>query len=352
MLLKDFIAEGVASLRDLYPEEEARSLVLMLCAAKLGVQRYTHLIEPQTEIPPGREEELSDAMERLRDAEPVQYVTGVASFCGHDFRVTRDVLIPRPETECLVREACEAAEALARMKTAAGRAGEPLRILDLCTGSGCIAWSLSLALPGARVTGVDVSEAALEVARGQAFGRELRRLGARAPEFIRQDILEADITVLGMAQKRLVLPVAAAVVQHGVVHKTSGVQPAVGKGVAVVFEVLAEFRFCGVRQPGGEALQNLMRGQLFRQQDAKIINMPKRDVGGFKWRHTQRNADDVRAHGVKGVGFRINSDECSGADFLQPVFKSIPVLDGAVLCLAVFWSLCGQRVGSIRALGE
>ena len=193
MLLKDFIAEGVASLRDLYPEEEARSLVLMLCAAKLGVQRYTHLIEPQTEIPPGREEELSEAMERLRDAEPVQYVTGVASFCGHDFRVTRDVLIPRPETECLVREACEAAEALARMKTAAGRAGEPLRILDLCTGSGCIAWSLSLALPGARVTGVDVSEAALEVARGQAFGRELRRLGARAPEFIRQDILEADI---------------------------------------------------------------------------------------------------------------------------------------------------------------
>ena len=175
MLLKDFIAEGVASLRDLYPEEEARSLVLMLCAAKLGVQRYTHLIEPQTEIPPGREEELSEAMERLRDAEPVQYVTGVASFCGHDFRVTRDVLIPRPETECLVREACEAAEALARMKTAAGRAGEPLRILDLCTGSGCIAWSLSLALPGARVTGVDVSEAALEVARGQAFGRELRR---------------------------------------------------------------------------------------------------------------------------------------------------------------------------------
>ncbi len=193
MLLKDFIAEGVASLRDLYPEEEARSLVLMLCEAKLGVQRYTHLIEPQTEIPPGREEELSEAMGRLRDAEPVQYVTGVASFCGHDFRVTRDVLIPRPETECLVREACEAAEALARMKTAAGRAGEPLRILDLCTGSGCIAWSLSLALPGARVTGVDVSEAALEVARGQAFGRELRRLGARAPEFIRQDILEADI---------------------------------------------------------------------------------------------------------------------------------------------------------------
>jgi release factor glutamine methyltransferase len=190
MLLKEFIAEGVASLRDLYPEEEARSVVLLLCEVELGVQRYTHIIAPQTEIPPAKEAVLSKAMERLRAAEPVQYVTGVASFCGHDFRVTGDVLIPRPETECLVREACAAAETLERTRIGSG---EPLRILDLCTGSGCIAWSLSLALPGARVTGVDISEAALEVARGQAFGRELRRLGARAPEFIRQDILEGDI---------------------------------------------------------------------------------------------------------------------------------------------------------------
>ena len=192
MLLKDFIAEGVASLRDLYPEEEARSLVLMLCAAKLGVQRYTHLIEPQTEIPPGREEELSEAMERLRDAEPVQYVTGVASFCGHDFRVTRDVLIPRPETECLVREACEAAEALARMKTAAGRAGEPLRILDLCTGSGNIAWTVALAVPGSRVVGVDNSEGALDVARSQNFSSEMKATGAQAPTFVNADVLDPE----------------------------------------------------------------------------------------------------------------------------------------------------------------
>ncbi|MBQ3723854.1 MAG: peptide chain release factor N(5)-glutamine methyltransferase [Bacteroidales bacterium] len=190
MLLKDFINESVASLRDLYPEKEARSIVLMLCEAVLGVQRYTHLIEPQTEVPASREAVLSEAMERLRAAEPVQYVTGVASFCGHDFRVTKDVLIPRPETECLVQEACAAVEALERMRLAAGRAGEPLRILDLCTGSGCVAWSMALALPGARVTGVDVSEEALAVARGQEFGRTLRRAGARAPEFIRMDILD------------------------------------------------------------------------------------------------------------------------------------------------------------------
>ena len=199
MLLKEFIAEGVASLRDLYPEAEARSIVLMLCEALLGVQRYTHLIEPQTEVPAAKEQALSEALERLKAAEPVQYVTGVSSFCGHEFRVTKDVLIPRPETECLVQEACAAAEALERMRTTAGRSGEALRILDLCTGSGCIAWSLALALPGARVTGVDISEKALEVARGQDFGRALRRAGARAPEFIRMDILDPEIPLPGGA---------------------------------------------------------------------------------------------------------------------------------------------------------
>ena len=195
MLLKEFIAEGVASLRDLYPEEEARSIILMLCEALLGVQRYTHLIEPQTEVPATKERALSEALERLKAAEPVQYVTGVASFCGHIFRVTKDVLIPRPETECLVQEACAVAETLERMRTAAGCAGEALRILDLCTGSGCIAWSLALALPGARVTGIDISEKALEVARGQDFGRALRRAGARAPEFIQMDILDPEASL-------------------------------------------------------------------------------------------------------------------------------------------------------------
>ena len=195
MLLKEFITEAVASLRDLYPEEEARNIILMLCEAVLGVQRYTHLIEPQTEVPASKEPVLAEAMERLRVAEPVQYVTGVASFCGHDFHVTKDVLIPRPETECLVQEACAAVEALERMRISAGHAGETLRILDLCTGSGCIAWSMALALPGARVTGVDISEEALAVARGQDFGRAVRRAGGKAPEFIRMDILDPDVSL-------------------------------------------------------------------------------------------------------------------------------------------------------------
>ena len=187
MLLKDFIAQSVAALGDVYPEAEARRVVAILCESLLGVRSYTHLVEPETVIPPSCEASLAAAMERLRAAEPVQYLTGHAPFCGFDFRVTRDVLIPRPETECLVREACAAASSLR------GRPGAPLRILDLCTGSGCIAWALALSLPGAQVTGVDVSEAALAVARGQDFSGETGVRGALAPSFVLCDILDGQI---------------------------------------------------------------------------------------------------------------------------------------------------------------
>ena len=192
MLLKDFINDSASALQALYPAEEARRIVLMLCEAVLGVQSYTHIIEPQTTVPSGKEKALEEALARLLAAEPVQYVTGTASFCGYDFHVTPDVLIPRPETECLVREALSAVEALQRMRIPAGKSGESLKVLDLCTGSGCIAWVMALSLPGARVTGVDLSEEALAVARKQDFSRALRKTGARAPEFVRLDVLDPD----------------------------------------------------------------------------------------------------------------------------------------------------------------
>ena len=194
MLLKDFIARSVASLRDLYPGEEARGIVARLCEEVLGVKSYTHLIEPQTQIPPDKESVLEAALMRLLTHEPLQYVTGVAPFCGRAFRVTPDVLIPRPETECLVREAVSMASELLLLPE---RGNAPLRILDLCTGSGCIAWSLALSVPGSVVTGVDVSEAALAVARGQDFSAELRSSGARAPEFICLDILDPSALLPG-----------------------------------------------------------------------------------------------------------------------------------------------------------
>ncbi len=106
--------------------------------------------------------------------EPVQYVTGHARFCGLDLHVTPAVLIPRPETEGLVDRIVDRY-----------RDTRDLRVLDLCTGSGCIALALARALPFCSVTAVDVSTPALDVARGNAS-----RLGIRNVGFVEADVLK------------------------------------------------------------------------------------------------------------------------------------------------------------------
>lgn len=109
-------------------------------------------------------------VERRACGEPIAYLIGMREFYGRDFAVTPEVLIPRPETELLVD--------LAKSKVGAGGTAA---ILDLGTGSGCIAVTLALELPAARVTAADVSPAALAVARGNAG-----RLGAQV-EFVESD---------------------------------------------------------------------------------------------------------------------------------------------------------------------
>lgn len=193
MLLTDFIKKGTAALEPLYPTAEARSIVLILCEHLIGTRSYTHIVEPQYEIPPKRLPALEASMDRLRSGEPIQYVVGSTSFCGRDFHVTRDVLIPRPETELLVRQAIDVASIMARSRIPYGKAAEPVRVLDLCTGSGNIAWSVALSVPSSRVVAVDVSEAALAVARGQNFVSELKASqSAVAPVFVQADILDTE----------------------------------------------------------------------------------------------------------------------------------------------------------------
>ena len=192
MLLTDFLKEGIAALEPLYPTAEARSIVLMLCEAVIGTKSYTHIVDPQYEIDKKGAQPLAEAMVRLQAGEPIQYVIGKAEFCGRSFRVTSDVLIPRPETELLVREAVKLADMTRRMRIPFGKSAEPVRVLDLCTGSGNIAWSVALSVPGARVVGVDISEKALEVARGQNLSQELKEKGALAPTFVAADVLDTE----------------------------------------------------------------------------------------------------------------------------------------------------------------
>ena len=175
MLLADFIRDGAARLEKLYPSPEARGLVLMLCRELLGVTNYTHIVEPQTAVPDAMLPELEGDLQRLCAGEPIQYVLGVAEFCDRRFAVGPGVLVPRPETELLV---AEAVRTLQEMDLARAP-----RVLDLCTGSGCIAWSIALDVRDAEVTGVDLSETALAFARNQFSG---------SPTFLQADVLDTE----------------------------------------------------------------------------------------------------------------------------------------------------------------
>lgn len=180
MYLRDVIRKGVEALSPLYPEREAREMVFALLEHYLGTKRHTHVIEPEYEVGVEEASAVLEAFDRMASGEPLQYVTGIADFYGRQFHVTPDVLIPRPETELLCRNVLDMLGSAGSQKT---------RILDLCTGSGCIAWTLAMEMPGAQVTGVDISDGALAVASGQDFSEEMAVTGAEAPSFVKADVL-------------------------------------------------------------------------------------------------------------------------------------------------------------------
>ena len=188
MLLKEYIAGSVQGLASVYGPEEARSVVLMLCEAYLGTRNYTHIVNPDFVIGEDSLEKLDSAMERLKTGEPIQYVLGYADFAGFRFMVDSSVLIPRPETEQLYRAASDSIGRRRRMRSAFGTTA--VKVLDLCTGSGCLAWSLALSSPGTQVLAVDISPEALATAEGQDFKAELKKTGAVRPVFLRSDILD------------------------------------------------------------------------------------------------------------------------------------------------------------------
>lgn len=196
MLLASFIRQATESLGVLYPAAEARSVVMLLCESVLGTKSYTHIIEPQTIIAPDKETILSGSMRRLLSGEPIQYVLEFTEFCGRRFKVCPSVLIPRPETEQLCAQALKFLSMLSRARIPYRDNAAPIRVLDLCTGSGCIAWTLALGVPGCVTVGVDISSEALDVARSQDFTSELKALGAKTPAFVQADILEPDAVIL------------------------------------------------------------------------------------------------------------------------------------------------------------
>lgn len=189
MYLKELIIKGNETISVAYPEREAKEMVFAYLEAVLGTKRHTHIVEPEYIVPEDKVGMALEAFERMAAGEPLQYIIGKAWFYGRQFRVTPDVLIPRPETEELVN-------GLLMQSAFAKRAVKPL-VLDLCTGSGCIAWTLALEMPGAQVTAVDISDGALSVASSQDFVHEMEQTGANAPRFVRDDVLQETLSLGG-----------------------------------------------------------------------------------------------------------------------------------------------------------
>lgn len=182
MYLKELIIKGNETISVAYPEREAKEMVFAYLEAVIGTRRHTHIVEPEYVVPEDKMGMILEAFERMAVGEPLQYIIGKAWFYSRQFRVTPDVLIPRPETEELVNAVL--------MQSAGVKYSDTPLILDLCTGSGCIAWSLALEKPGSHVTAVDISDGALSVASSQDFVEEMEQTGARAPKFVKADVLQ------------------------------------------------------------------------------------------------------------------------------------------------------------------
>lgn len=144
------LLRSVAS--ELYGEAEGAQIAEMLLLSKGGITRNELLVEPNKEVVING---LEDIIRELRAWRPVQYIIGTASFDGMDLEAGEGALIPRPETEELV-------------EWIASEAQQDSTIVDVCTGSGCIALALRRRLAKSRVWGIDISAEALSIARRNA----------------------------------------------------------------------------------------------------------------------------------------------------------------------------------------
>jgi release factor glutamine methyltransferase len=159
------------------PEDrgEIQSLIYLLLEKKLHLTK-TDILSGKS-IMNAIPNELYNAIERLNQHEPIQYILGTAQFYGRWFQVNTSVLIPRPETELLVHEVIKRAKP----------SQNNLQILDIGTGSGCIAITLALEIPESKVTAMDISEGALACA-----GQNSEHLHASI-RFQKSDILKYEI---------------------------------------------------------------------------------------------------------------------------------------------------------------
>ncbi len=181
MTISKFINTLSKQLERLYDNNEARSIATIFVCDELKLSRTQLLMSKDDELCQSDIDRLNSKSTRLANGEPVQYVTGTASFCGMDFKVDSNVLIPRQETEMLVKVVCDSS-----LSVVEAAVGNTINILDIGTGSGCIPIAIKKNHPEVNVFAVDISEKALETAKQNAEANNTE------VNFAKYDILSDD----------------------------------------------------------------------------------------------------------------------------------------------------------------
>jgi len=195
MLLKEIKDIFHTELGAIYPKEEIDSFFYSCIEHYLNLERFILAIQPGYTLNKDEEQPLFEALSELKLEKPLQYILGTAHFMDLELHVDENVLIPRPETEELVQwilldaERPPARRVGSRMVIERSRNDHSLRILDIGTGSGCIAIALAKHLPDAKIYALDVSEGALSVAKENAASNGVD------VTFLHQDILNPEINL-------------------------------------------------------------------------------------------------------------------------------------------------------------
>lgn len=180
MNLKDLANKFTARLVSIYDEEEAQALFLIALEHVLNYRRADYLLKKEEVISTSNLSKLETILTILQTGKPIQYITGETIFYGLPFKVNPSVLIPRPETEELVDwiiSVCNSQFAV--------NSENPLTLLDIGTGSGCIAIALKKNLPYFKVSAIDIAKDSLATAQQNA---DLNRVEVT---FLEQDILQS-----------------------------------------------------------------------------------------------------------------------------------------------------------------
>ena len=178
MLLKEIKTIFHKELDAIYPKEEVDAFFYRLIEHYLKLDRFVLVLQPHLTVTKEEEQPLFEALAALKLEKPLQYITGVTYFMDLELKVNEHVLIPRPETEELVEWILNECQV---------ERSRDLNILDVGTGSGCIAIAIARKLPNAKVYAMDVSEEALKVAKSNA---ELNKVEVN---FFMADVLELEL---------------------------------------------------------------------------------------------------------------------------------------------------------------